>query len=114
MVAHFRRKPHLMARAALLAVVAGAFVLFSGLPAHAQYVIYQNQYPAPYPYYPNTTYGQPTCQTISYAGFTYTNCPATVYTPSPYYTNFSTPNVTPYTYYYSYSPYPSRDEVNEH
>lgn len=76
-------------RITILALVAAAVVALSGFPAQAQPYYYYG--PPPQPYYgPQPSYGA-TCQTYSYNGATYSNCPQ-----QPYYTQY---------YYYYGNPY---------
>jgi hypothetical protein len=87
-VARLRNKQHIIARVAIFALAAGAFVALSGLPAQAQ-VLYS------YPYYgtPYYNYGA-ACETFSLGVLAYSNCP--VYYTTPYYAPYY-----PHTYYYS-------------
>lgn len=96
-------------RVTILALIAAAVVALSGFPAQAQ-PYYYNYYGQPY-YGPQPYYGA-TCQTYSYNGATYSNCPQQPYTYNqnpPYYQNppYSSPY---YTQYYFYGPYYTTDE----
>jgi hypothetical protein len=72
MAARWCRSKHWIARAAVLAVVAAAFVVAGGLPAQAQAY-------SPYQYYGTQ------CQTYSYGGLTYNTCnPSNGYYNDPY------------------------------
>lgn len=83
MMARLRHYQGFIARVGILALAAGAVVALSGTPAHAQ--VYINPYA-----YPNGA----SCQTFSYGGRLYSNCPGQQ--PYPYYTNQA---FTPYVYY---------------
>jgi hypothetical protein len=95
MVARLRRNQYVIARAAVLALAVGAFVVLSGAPAHAQ--VYYNPYSYPYtsPYYGSPYYSNPgaACQTFSFGALSYSNCPAQPY-------NYYTSPYSPYTYLY--------------
>jgi hypothetical protein len=107
MVARFRKHGSTLARGAVLALAAGAFVALSGVPAQAQ-VVYS------YPYYGSPYYGNPyyynyraACDTFSFGVLSYSNCPYQPYTyyPAPYYGNY----YAPYPHYYYGRPYYRRD-----
>lgn len=65
-----------MTHGAVWAIVAAAVVALSGFPAQAQPHYYND-------YGPRRYYGA-ACQTYSYGGMIYTNCPQ----PAPYYTYY--------------------------
>ncbi len=106
MVAASRYSRRLMARGAVFALIAAAFIAVSGLPAQAQTYYYYT--------YPATPYYQSDCSTFSFGGLSYTSCsnPSTVYyQPAPTYygypyDNYYYPPDNYYTrnYYYYYGP----------
>lgn len=83
MLARIRRYTHLIARTAVLAVAAAAFVVISGLPAQAQ------------AYYAAPRYYGSSCQMFSYGPPRYSTCRP----PNRYYT-YPSYNYSAYPYYY--------------